>query len=203
MGQYGNSVGRVFVKFVGEQATLSNQGFANYPPNGWFNGMLLGKADEYVWPIAADSSNPSVASFTFDHGASDLVFGDVLSSSRQSYRPEFEEVIYTRTSSGDMGMAMGMGMGMGMTPSFQSPQAALDSQLREEAKESLLKLGTWHSDGYFPNPERPAAQFQYTPKLKLSVHSAQRRWRGLTLWISTTCFRRSPQFQMRSVRLQW
>lgn len=141
-GQYGNSVGTVQVQV---QGTFTNQGWIQgYPPQQWQNGMCLGKSDEYIWAIP--TAQHGMAAFTFDHGVSDLVFGDLQGSGM--FRPEFDEIIYQSPN-----------MGAG------TPDAALRKQLAEENKEKTLKFGTWYPDGYFQGGHGQAAS--YTPRLKV------------------------------------
>merc|ERR1719183_822319 len=46
-----NDIGQVSLRFR-EQAMLTNLGFfAGMPPQTWQPGQILGKADDYVWPI--------------------------------------------------------------------------------------------------------------------------------------------------------
>jgi len=48
---------------------------------------------------------------------------------------------------------------------FQEPvEDAVAKHLREENKESYLKMGEWNPDGYFM-PSRDRARMQYTPRL--------------------------------------
>eukprot|EP00930_Biecheleria_cincta_P077935 TRINITY_DN6527_c0_g1_i1.p1 TRINITY_DN6527_c0_g1~~TRINITY_DN6527_c0_g1_i1.p1 ORF type:complete len:854 (-),score=113.86 TRINITY_DN6527_c0_g1_i1:162-2723(-) len=158
----GNKIGALHVKFP-NGGSLTNQGFAQGPlPYQWTAGSLLGKADDMVWPIMSPQAQMGQYSFAFDHLVSDLVFGDVQGAGSM-YRPEFEEVVYSRGASSTGGTTQWLQDSF----TYSSPQKALEKMLAEEIKESGLKFAQ-HSDlGYvYSKSARP--DLRYNPQLKLA-----------------------------------
>lgn len=156
----GNKIGALHVRFP-NGGTLTNQGFAQGVPYQWPAGSLLGKADDMVWPIMSQQAKAGEYSFAFDHLASDLVFGDIHGAGSM-YRPEFEEVVYSR------GAASTGGAGQWLQDAFtySSPQKALEKMLAEETKESGLRFAQHNDLGYvFSKAKRPDTR--YNPQLKL------------------------------------
>ena len=147
--QVGNAVGKLMVTFP-SGGSLTNTGFFQGGSTPWRAGALLGKSDEYVWPIPP---SPDDGGFVFDHGVSDIVFGDVNVNAQDTFRPEFDENIYSDPRA-----------------TFNSPQDALRIQLAEESKESSLEFGSWMPDGYYQKGS--PTKFRYNPKLKLKDPSA-------------------------------
>eukprot|EP00930_Biecheleria_cincta_P077936 TRINITY_DN6527_c0_g1_i2.p1 TRINITY_DN6527_c0_g1~~TRINITY_DN6527_c0_g1_i2.p1 ORF type:complete len:817 (-),score=131.87 TRINITY_DN6527_c0_g1_i2:128-2578(-) len=158
----GNKIGALHVKFP-NGGSLTNQGFAQGPlPYQWTAGSLLGKADDMVWPIMSPQAQMGQYSFAFDHLVSDLVFGDVQGAGSM-YRPEFEEVVYSRGASSTGGTAQWLQDSF----TYASPQKALEKTLAEEIKESGLKFAQHNDLGYvYSKARRP--DLRYNPQLKLA-----------------------------------
>jgi len=157
----GNKIGALHVRFP-NGGSLTNQGFAQGPlPYQWPAGSLLGKADDMVWPIMSHQAKAGDYSFSFDHLASDLVFGDVHGAGSM-YRPEFEEVVYSRGAASTGGAVQWLQDSF----TYSSPQSALEKMLAEEVKESGLKFAQHNDLGYvFSKAKRP--DLRYNPQLKL------------------------------------
>jgi len=151
----GNSIGQLNVQFQRGGTQVTNQGFSNEAASSeyWRAGSILGKDDDYVWEIQSDTVGGTSASFTFDHGVSDLVFGDLLvEHDEEFFRMEFEETAYQKVQPQSAWL-------------FQQPvEDAVGQHLREEIRESRLRVGDWHPDGYFKS-RRDRAMMSYTPRL--------------------------------------
>mmetsp|Transcript_10984 Transcript_10984/g.29428 ORF Transcript_10984/g.29428 Transcript_10984/m.29428 type:complete len:617 (+) Transcript_10984:98-1948(+) len=152
---HGNAIGKLSMQFRRGGTQVTNKGFSNEAASSeyWRSGSALGKDDDYVWEVQSDVAGGSSASFTFDHGVSDLVFGDLLvESDEEFFRMEFEETAYQKVQPQSAWL-------------FQQPvEDAVGQHLREEIRESSLRVGDWHPDGYFL-PRRDRAMMSYTPRL--------------------------------------
>eukprot|EP00928_Gymnodinium_smaydae_P087665 TRINITY_DN718_c0_g1_i1.p1 TRINITY_DN718_c0_g1~~TRINITY_DN718_c0_g1_i1.p1 ORF type:complete len:933 (-),score=147.64 TRINITY_DN718_c0_g1_i1:77-2875(-) len=153
MPNQGNLVGKLHIHFP-SGGQLSNLGFASggQPPYAWQPGVILGKSDDTVWPLEVGDDGTS---FGFDHGVSDLVFGDFVAG--RHYRPEFEELVYSKSSN----------FYGSYSNSYSTPQDAVQKMLREELSESCLKFAHWNPNGFL-NPNYGAkVEMLYYPKLKV------------------------------------
>jgi len=145
-----NDVGIIVWHMADGRPTFTNKGFlTSRAPQSWRVGQILGKSDKFVWPINPESVDRGVG-FYFDHGVSDLLFGDI-SIADNSFRPEFDEVVYAAAAE-------------------YTPQEVLRRILREEERESQLHLGVWVKDGYFID-ESAGRTIQYKPVAKLKTGS--------------------------------
>jgi len=152
----GNSIGQLNMQFRKGGTQITNQGFSDQATSSeyWRPGSVLGKDDDYVWEIQSDTATGGTsASFTFDHGVSDLVFGDLLvEHDEEFFRMEFEETAYQKVQPQSGWL-------------FQQPvEETIGQHLREELRESRLYVGDWHPDGYFMQ-RRDKALMSYTPRL--------------------------------------
>lgn len=151
---HGNAIGQLTLQFQKSGTQVTNQGFFGDEKSKayWKTGEVLGKDDDFVWPIKQDGMGGNTIAFTFDHGVSDIVFGDLLDTDETFSRLEFQETAYQMVQPNNNWM-------------FQEPvEDAVAKHLREENKESYLKMGEWNPDGYFM-PSRDRARMQYTPRL--------------------------------------
>lgn len=109
---HGNNLGRLVVQ-ADQSAKMTNEGFfgmwvppppapptqfqLTQPPPFWQPGSILGKSDDFVWGLGQDrDSAPGRMIFTFDHGVSDFVLGN-LRTGQGEFTPEFEEIIFGKT----------------------------------------------------------------------------------------------------------
>jgi len=149
---HGNAMGQLTLQFQRGGTQVTNQGFFSDESSSryWRTGEVLGKDDDFAWPIKQDGFGGSAMAFTFDHGVSDIVFGDLLDTDEEFSRFEFQETAYQLVQPSSNWL-------------FQQPvDDAVAQHLREENKESFIKMGEWNPDGFFMPL---AARMQYTPRL--------------------------------------
>eukprot|EP00928_Gymnodinium_smaydae_P004302 TRINITY_DN1147_c0_g1_i8.p1 TRINITY_DN1147_c0_g1~~TRINITY_DN1147_c0_g1_i8.p1 ORF type:complete len:697 (-),score=55.76 TRINITY_DN1147_c0_g1_i8:30-2120(-) len=167
----GNAIGRLHMS-IGDtksKSHLTSKGFTNYdvPSTFWKTGKILGKCDEYVWPIE-DGGLQSGLSFSFDHGVTSLVFGDVTDMHGRFYRLEFDSTSYHLTSNRHHGY---WSQSAHVVPSYDGETLGFAEKeakelLWEERHDSQLKPRVWNSEGYVSPPPQEMPNLTYIPRLR-------------------------------------
>eukprot|EP00929_Paragymnodinium_shiwhaense_P072974 TRINITY_DN3705_c0_g2_i1.p1 TRINITY_DN3705_c0_g2~~TRINITY_DN3705_c0_g2_i1.p1 ORF type:complete len:845 (-),score=198.18 TRINITY_DN3705_c0_g2_i1:71-2605(-) len=196
-GRHGNLVGYLDVQFP-SGGEITSHGFFQEPQTyEWPMGAILGKSDDAVWPIESQSGGGGgggAYSFGFDHLASDLVFGD-MAKGQTLFRPEFEEMAFTRgsaLSSYNYGYGGGVGgvqvlnatggYGRGGKHGKQGKHYGANAShgivkklLDEEKRENKLRFHDVHEAGFltattYNNGGHKSKSYKHTyfPQLRLS-----------------------------------